>query len=114
MLKGISINETVHYVSSQDTGEPKTIFVIGNISHEDKIKLFSDAASADGTIDVSKATGKVFDIVLAGLRKVQNLDGKDYNTIDKSVLEVIPFSVLTEILGKIVEFNQVGEVERKN
>jgi hypothetical protein len=114
MLKGIDVNETVDFVSASDTGEDKTIFVIGNILHEDKLKIFSNAVKADGTIDLSGATDKAFDIVIAGLKKIKNLNGKDYSTISKDTLNLLPFSVITEILGKILEFNQLGEVERKN
>ena len=33
MLRGIDLNEVVEYASESDTGDKKTIFVIGNISH---------------------------------------------------------------------------------
>ena len=63
---------------------------------------------------MSGASGKVFDIVLAGLKKIKNLDGKDYDVITKDTLNMLPFSVITELIGKILEFNQLGTAERKN
>jgi hypothetical protein len=114
MLKGIDITETVDFVSASDTGEDKTIFVIGNILHEDKLKIFSGAVKQDGVVDMSGATDKAFDIVIAGLKKIKNLNGKDYDTITKETLNLLPFPIITEVLGKILKFNQLGEVERKN
>jgi len=108
MLKGISLNEVLEYSSVKDEGEPKTIFLIGNITHKDKIRLF------DG-MDTSKvAMSKAFDVLKIGLRGIKNLNGKDYESITEEVLELIPFEVIGELLGKIVEFNRLGEAERKN
>jgi hypothetical protein len=116
MLKGIAINETVDFVSAQDKDEPKTVFVLGNISHEQKMKLFLGSITlTEGNVDLGNFSGdKIFDILLAGVRSIKNLDGVDIPVVTKEALEKIPFLVLVEVLGKVVEINQVGEVERKN
>jgi hypothetical protein len=114
MLKGIDVNEVFEYVSPQDKEEPKTIFVVGNILHEDKIRIFSSSLKPDGTIDLSQSPKKAFDVLLAGLKGIKNLNGKDYTTITKEILNTLPFEILTELITKIIEFNQLGEVERKN
>jgi len=114
MLKGISINETVDFVSSLDKEDPKTVFVIKNITHEDKLRIFSGAMKPDGTLDMTVAGDKAFDIITAGVKAIRNLDNQDYTEITKEVLNRIPFVIITEILGKILEFNQLGEIEAKN
>jgi len=114
MLKGIDINETFDFVSALDTDGEKTVFVVGNILHQDKLRLFAGIVSHDGSVDLTGASDKLFDIVVAGLKKIKNLNGVDYEPVTREALNRVPFVVLTEVLGKIIAFNQLGEIERKN
>jgi hypothetical protein len=114
MLKGIDAKEVIEFTSSLDVDKDKTIFLIGNILHEDKLKIFSEAMKPDGTIDLASAANKAFDIIIAGLKGIKNLNGKDYTIITRDVLNILPFAIITELLSKILEYNQIGEVERKN
>jgi hypothetical protein len=114
MLKGIDINETIPFSASVDTQEPKTIFHIGNITHRQKMKLFQGAIKKDGEVDMDKVQEKLVDIFLAGVRKIENLGGKTYETIDENVANAIDFSVLSEVVTRVLEVNFKMEKEVKN
>lgn len=114
MLKGINVNETVEFISQKDKGNNPTIFLIGNILHSDKSKLLAGAIDKTGIIDISKLQDRMLDIVRAGLKGIKNLDGKDYSEITPDTLEAIPFDVLVEIMGKVIEFNFLKADEEKN
>jgi hypothetical protein len=114
MLQGIDNKETIEFVSTTDTAENPTVFLLGNISNKDKLNLFADAIDRTGAIDMSKMSGRIFDIAKAGLKGIKNLSGKDYATIDDAVLETIPFNVVLELVNKIVEINFLGVKQEKN
>jgi len=115
MLKGIDVKERAEVVYSKDPDkENPTKFFIGNLTHSDKIALFAGAIKADKSLDFSAMSSKTVDIVKAGLKAIKNLDGKDYEPVPADVLESLPFEVLGEITGKIMEFNFMKEQEVKN
>ncbi len=115
MLKGIDINEKIEFVSESDKGDNPTVFLLGNISNRDKLKLFSGAIDAKtGQIDLAKIQDKTLDILQAGLKGIKNLGGKDISEITADVVDLIPFNVAIEIVGKILEFNFASEGETKN
>jgi hypothetical protein len=115
MLAGISKEERHEFVSSLDVTEPKTIFIIGNIPARMKIKFAQDAASANQNAGSGgfKFTGDFIEVVLAGLKEIQN--GHDVITeITDEVLGRIPMEVLVELVGEIFKVNVVGSEEKKN
>ena len=114
MLKGIDITETIVYTSTNDTGEEKTKFYIGNVSNRDKLKIFSEAINADGTMNQAKLQDKTFDIIKAGIKKIVNLGGKDYSTITDEIIDSLQLTVVVELMSKIIEFNFAGATEIKN
>lgn len=114
MLKGIDNKETIEFISTSDTAENPTVFLLGNISNRDKLRLFADAIDKTGAIDMAKMSNRIFDIVKTGLKGIKNLGGKDYATVDDEVLEVIPFNVSMELVNKLVEINFLGAKEEKN
>jgi hypothetical protein len=114
MLKGIDISEAVEYVSTSDTGDSKTKFYIGNISNRDKLKIFTGAMNADGSMSQEKLQDRTFDILKAGIKKIVNLGGKDYSVITDDILNSLQFPVLVELTGKVMECNFLGEAEAKN
>lgn len=113
MLKGIDNKETIEFVSATDKENP-TVFLLVNITNRDKLKLFADAIDASGAIDMTKMSGRIFDIAKAGLKGIRNLDGKDYAEINDDTLEKISFNVVMELVNKIIETNFLGSSEAKN
>jgi hypothetical protein len=114
MLKGIDNKETFEFISTADTAENPTVFLLGNISNRDKLNLFADAIDASGTVDMTKISSRIFDITKAGLKGIKNLGGKDYAVIDDTTLEAIPFNTVLEVMNKIVEINFLGVKQEKN
>lgn len=115
MLKGISINEKVPFISKKDDpNNNPTIFYIGNIPHEKKMEFFGDAINEDGSMNKNKIQERMLDIALVGLKGIKNLNGKDYDKIDSDAINAIEFDVLGEIVVKIFEFNFVSKDEIKN
>lgn len=113
MLRGIDTSEVVEFVSKSDEGESKTVFLIGNISHRDKLKLFENSFNQDGSVNVGEVTLRALDIIKAGLRGIKNLNGKDYPVVDDAVLDRLDFAVIGELAEKVVEFNRLGSSEKK-
>jgi hypothetical protein len=114
MLKGIDIKEIIEFVSPSDTGDNPTKFYIGNISAREKIGVFSDAIDKEGNIDLSKMQSKSVDIFKAGIKEIKNLNGVDYKEITEDVANCVPFAVLIEVVGKIIEYNFTTGQETKN
>ena len=114
MLKGIDINEAKEYVSSQDKSESPTKFMIKNISARNKMNIFAGAIDKQGQFDLSKMQDKAIDIFKAGIAEIKNLNGIDYKDISDEVIDKVPFTVLVEVVGKILEFNFASEGEIKN
>ena len=114
MLKGIDIQETIEYSSQLDGGDSKTIFLIGNLPQRDKLRLFSNVTSKDGTFDKSVIEDKAGDIFKSGVKGIRNLRGKDYTVITDEVYELIHLPVLIEVIGKIIEYNFSFEGIEKN
>lgn len=114
MLKGIDNKETIEFISGTDTTENPTVFLLGNISNRDKLKLFADAIDSAGGINMAKMSGRIFDIAKAGLRGINNLNNCNIVTITDEVIELIPFNVVMEVVNKIIEINFLGSEQTKN
>ena len=113
MLQGIDNKETIEFVSATDKENP-TVFLLGNITNRDKLKLFADAIDASGNIDMTKMSGRIFDIAKAGLKGINNLNNCNIVNITDEVLEMIPFNVVMELVNKIIEINFLGSSQAKN
>lgn len=120
MLTGIDREETFGYSANSDTGDPKTIFRIGNLTNREKIALVGEVMDAQGQVDVKKIQEKAIDIFLAGVKGVENwvskkgADPVTIKKVDEKFVDTIPFLVVCEVAGKVIEFNFVGDDERKN
>jgi hypothetical protein len=112
MLKGLDNQATIEFISTTDKENP-TIFLLGNISNNQKLQLFADAIDSTGKIDMTKMSSRIFDIAKAGLKGIKNLNGVDYTTVDDAVLEAIPFNVAMEVVNKLIEINFLSEQEKK-
>jgi len=105
MLKGIDSSEQFPFSSATDSEDNKTIFMIGNITNREKLRLFGQMASSDGVIKFDRIDEKAIEILRASIKGVKNLNGKDYVGIPDDVLDSIPFNVLIELVGKVFEYN---------
>lgn len=122
MLKGINIKETKEFVSTLDTAEPKTIFLIGNLTAEAKTRIMSGSVGigADGNAIAKVDMGKAYEIVRVGLKGIKNfgdsVDGKSINidVITDDVLNQIDGAVLFEIAAEIIKLNFNTDALRKN
>ncbi|HNV61408.1 MAG TPA: hypothetical protein PKN54_00530 [Candidatus Cloacimonas acidaminovorans] len=114
MLKGIDVKERFNFISKIDKGDNPTIFVLGNMTNRQKFAIASGVQSNDGSIDNKVIQEKMFDIIKACLKEIKNLDGKDYNNIDDSVLDLIELPVLVEIVEKIISMSFPTGQEIKN
>ena len=120
MLTGIDVKETKPFTSSQDEGENKTTFHIGNLSNRQKIDLIGDLMDQQGKVDSRKIQEKAIDIFLMGVRRIENFfdpvkkQAVSVHEITEGIADMVPFLIVCEVAGKIVEWNFVGEDERKN
>lgn len=121
MLTGVNNDETVEYIVQDEQGKDNpTVFLIGNISNKDKIRLFAGAVDASGSFQIDKVQDKATEIVKSGLRGIRNIvDAKtgkavDIAVINDAAIEMIPFVNLLEVMGKIIEFNFISKAEEKN
>ena len=113
-MLGIDAKETVEFSSAKDTGEIKTVFVLGSFTNRDKLKIFGGSMDSKGQFDASRFQDKIFDVLKVGVKEIKNLAGKDYPGMSEELLEVIYFAVLMELFQKIMELNFPSEPETKN
>lgn len=113
-MKGIDIKEVVEYVSVNDKDPNPTKFLLGVISNREKLALLSDAMNSDGTVDIKKIQSRAIDILKVALKGIKQLGSKDYDKITDEVIDMIPFDVIGELIGKICELNFLGDKEIKN
>ena len=114
MLVGIDSKETIEFVSQHDKSDPKTVFIIGNISNRDKLKIVGSMASANGTVQVSGIDENSIIMLKASIKGVKNLNGKDYDKFDDDVMDLLPFEVLVELITESmrVGLGSIGELEK--
>jgi len=118
MLVGISKNETVEHIVTKEQGKDNpTVFLIGNLTNRDKSRLLMGAINQSG-LDMVKLQDKAIDIVLAGLKGIRNIkvDGEVQNisAITESVIDLLDFETVAELMSKILEVNFMSGQETKN
>lgn len=110
----------MEFTTSGDTGDSKTVFIVGNITNRQKMAVLADVLDANGAFDSKKMQEKTIDIIKVGLRGIKNIyspkAGKivDLDKIDEAVLDDIPFGALLEVAAKIIEINFAGASQLKN
>jgi hypothetical protein len=105
MLKGIDNKEVIEFASSFDQGDSKTVFLIGNMTNREKLRIFGQMASADGAIKFDRIDEKALEVLKVSIKGVKNLNGKDYDGFPEDVCDALPFNVLIELVGKVFESN---------
>lgn len=111
MLIGIDKNEVKEYVSQQDTGDVKTIFLIGNITNRQKMAMIGSIIQPDGKVDGSKLQEKAIDLVKAGVKGIKNFydpvkkEKVDIAAITDEVIDILPLQVLYELAGEVTKCN---------
>lgn len=141
-IKAINLTRTVRYESDLDPAkgtEDATVFVIGALdarvmgalkdkATEIPMAAFTNAENAMANLNASRTN---FDIVVYGLRGlenfldedgkpveyktvIKNLGGKAYQVIDPEIVNKFEPDLIDELAGRISNFNQLTEEERKN
>jgi len=111
MLIGVDLNE-VKKVDIQGT-----IFSIGVIKNSNKFDL-TKGIDFTNMENVNFNTDKILTVLKLGLRKIENIQiaGKPVtiDKIDDSILDILPLSIIPEIVEKIFTFNFPTEEQKKN
>lgn len=118
---GLDRNETKEFIATIDKDNAKpTIFLLGNITNAQKIKLIGNAMNKDGQVDNKIIQEKAIDIFKMGLKGIKNLylaskkAPADVSEITDEVIDAVPLQVLYEVIAEIMKHNfEMGEV-RKN
>lgn len=123
MITGINPSETKNYISTKDDKANPTVWKVSALSN--RIKGHVTAIGADKPIDI------MIEAVAFGLKGFENfkredgteisfvsknkiVGGKTYDVVDESIIEIIPFDVLVEIGGVILNGSKLSEEEAKN
>jgi hypothetical protein len=120
MITGIDGSEQLEYVSSKDTSENKTVFVIGVISNKHKLNIMSSMTTIDGKPDVKAVQTQSLELFKVGVKEIRGLINKKTKQaetikhISDDTLERIPIDVLTEVAAKVLQFNFLSGEEAKN
>jgi hypothetical protein len=115
-MLGIDAKETVEFTSAKDTGDKKTVFVLGAFTNRDRLRVFGGAMDEKGKFDVSKFSDKIFDVLKVGVKSIKHR-GKDYDGIPEELLDgpnEIKLDILVDVFEKIMESNFPSEAETKN
>lgn len=116
MISGLDLNSTVDYSLKDDTDNP-TIWKIGVIPSY----LFARVSQEAQTKSIETAY-KILQISLKGWENFnigystskEKICDRDMEVVPISILEQIPLKVITELSMKVMEINQLTEIERKN
>lgn len=107
MLSGIDPNQRIEFSSVADTSDPKTVFVFKPLSGSDMLRF---AGLVEG--DQMKFKGQqILEFLAACIVEVRNFEGA---TEVKEILDMLPVSVLTELMQKAGELNNITDKEAKN
>ena len=112
MLIGIDINEVREFVSELEKGSTNpTVFLIGNITNDNKMKLIGNVITPEGAVDMKAMQENASKIVLMGLRGIKNIYSPskklavDIAEVKEDILNLIPFQALYEVAGAIIKQN---------
>ena len=116
MISGLDLSQTVDYSLKNDTENP-TIWKIGVIPSY-LFAMISDGAN-------EKQIETVYKFLQVGIKGWENFNiphetvkekmfGREIDVVPMSIIERIPMRIVTELSMKIMEVNQITEVERKN
>ncbi len=116
MISGLDLKETIDFSLKDDTNNP-TIWKLGVIPSY----LFARISSEAQTKSIETAY-KIIQLALKGWENfdvpfetsVEKVCDRDLEVVPLSILERIPLKVITELSMKIMEINQLTEIERKN
>lgn len=102
MLKGIDIRQRFDFISSHDTGEPKTVFVLRPLSSLE-MTIFS-------TLNENNPKEAFSFYLENSIVEIRNFDTKDV----KEAVSMLDPVTLGELITKSNELNRVTRQEAKN
>lgn len=124
MIKGINQLETKKFVSTKDTDAEKTTWEIAPLSNRVLSRvtaLCADKDSLDGIIEAVSFGLKGFEKFkkrdgsdIQFVEKQRVINGKTFNVVEESILELIPFEILCELGSEILKISKMSEEEEKN
>src|SRR3990167_1626321 len=101
MIEGLSLSERIEFTSSKDT-DPKTVFVLKPLSGLDRIDLSSNMRAGERVLNSASAR------LVLELSIVEVRNWKEEKQV-KEIIEVLPAEIITELLDRIVNLNQLGK-----
>lgn len=119
-ITGIDKDETYEFTSKYDTGEPKTIFLIGVLTQKERLDFLKAFQGDKEELDASKMQEQSYKVLEKGLKGIKNLYNRktkkheDFNKITEDIIEMLPIGVVAEVAQKIIQENFVQEGEQKN
>ena len=106
MIEGLNIKNTIEFTSKNDVSDPKTVFVLRPLkAHE----ILDAGNVSDGKMRLSGQY--VVQMIESSVVEIRNYNTE--GTIREKV-ESLPLSVMTELINKISEINNLSEKEAKN
>ena len=105
MLKGLDINRRIEFVSSKDTAEPKTVFVLKPLSGEDRANFLDN-----GTVRLSGT--KMYDFLETSVVEIRNFDIE--GDIRKKLISIEDDEVIAELVNEIGKISNMTRQDQKN
>lgn len=138
-IQAIDLNATEKYVSQYDTGEEKTVWILGTLDTRIRTMIEDIAweyeaspnapgdAKAKASFNLGKSQAEFVQFGLKGIENLKcgnkdvpfktqekNVNGVKYQVVSEEIMQIIPGNVMKELAEKIKELNQISEEERKN
>ncbi len=109
MLKGIDINQRVEFISTKDTDEPKTVFVLRPLTGSEMLDV--SKYITDGKLSIS---GDFATYVLGNaIVEIKNPDLKEKEEIQTFIKKMTTF-IITELISEVTRLNNLSDDEAKN
>lgn len=116
MISGLDLKQTISYSLKEDKDNP-TVWELGVIPSYLFARISTEAKSNE--IDTAF---KLLQIAIKGWsnfnvefrQEKQTMYGRELNVVPLDLIEQIPLVVVNQLSLKIMEINQITEIERKN
>lgn len=119
MLTAIKRNARKEYIPEcEKTSDNPTKFIVRGLTHSEMLEVNSilevQKESDNKNLKIKNSTQTVMPCVKKGIVEIQNFESKNITEITDELLETLPFELIMELFGVIMNETKLSGAEEKN